>query len=392
MLVAERQRQPLRRAPLDAIHAASLLVLLGMPFIEDHAVARLDHLDRRIVRVGGQMFGREFYDHTVGDLLDDGAELHAAAFGKSSLDQLPMIDAAEKAGAEAARKALRQIEPALPRQGERLIGQRRIERRPIRPRCDRHILRALQAAFDLEAPHAELDQRLDQIVGGEILRAQQVGPLAEIADCAIDDEFIRQAAGLGALPPIGAAAPQRLARQALAAVGDAERTVNEHFHRRLGAGPDAANVVERQLAGQDDPLDSQPADEFDPARLGERHLRRAVDRQARREAADQADEAQVLHDDGIRPGCDEAAEKAGRFGQFVGEDQRVEGDIAQHVSPMEIGHHLGQFGKREIRGPMAGVEIGQAEIDRIGPIGHRRAQRFPIAGRSQQFGNGKRDG
>ena len=41
----------------------------------------------------------------------------------------------------------------------------------------------------------------------------------------------------------------------------------------------------------------------------------------------------------------------------------------------------------EIGRPMAGVELRQAEVDSVGPIGDRRAQRFPIAGGSQQFGN-----
>ena len=98
---------------------------------------------------------------------------------------------------------------------------------------------------------------------------------------------------------IGAAAAERFARQALAAVGDAQRAVDEHFQRHVGARRDLADVVDRQFAGQNHALDAQPADEFDAARLGQRHLRRAVDRQLGSQPVHQPRQTQVLHDHGI---------------------------------------------------------------------------------------------
>ena len=64
-------------------------------------------------------------------------------------------------------------------------------------------------------------------------------------------------------------------------------------------GGDLADVVDRQLAGEDDALDAELADELDAARLGERHLRRAVHVQRRRHRLDQPREAEVLHDDRV---------------------------------------------------------------------------------------------
>ena len=82
---------------------------------------------------------------------------------------------------------------------------------------------------------------------------------------------------------------------------------------------------------------------------------------------------------------DRASETHG-LGQLVGEDQRVEGDVAADVAAVQIVEDLGQLFQREIGGAMAGVEVRQAEIDRVGPVGDRGAQRLPVAGGGQQLG------
>ena len=57
-----------------------------------------------------------------------------------------------------------------------------------------------------------------------------------------------------------------------------------------------------------DALDAELADELDAARLGQRHLRRAVDVQRRRQPLDQPREAQVLHDHRIDAGRGDRAD------------------------------------------------------------------------------------
>jgi hypothetical protein len=101
----------------------------------------------------------------------------------------------------------------------------------------------------------------------------------------------------------------------------------------------------------------------------------------------QARQAQVLHDGRVDPGAIEQNEFLLGGGEFVGEDQHVERDVTLHAVLVEKIHQLGQIVRREIRGPHPRVEGGQAEIDRVGAIGHGGAIRaFPVAGRSEEFG------
>ena len=145
------------------------------------------------------------------------------------------------------------------------------------------------------------------------------------------------------------------------------------------------DVVDRQLAGHDDSFDTQAADEFNSARLGQRHLRRAVNRQARRGSSNQPHESQVLDDDRIGPGLNNRLDELHGVGQLVRKNQRVERDVTTDVVAMQVIHHLRQFFDRKIRGPMPGVKVRQPEINGVGPVGHGGAQSIPIAGRGQKF-------
>ena len=91
-----------------------------------------------------------------------------------------------------------------------------------------------------------------------------------------------------------------------------------------------------------------------PARLGERHLRRAMDRQLRGQAANQPDQAQVLHDHRIGPGCDDRRKQFRRLGQLVGKDQRVEGDVAAHIAAVQITRSLAAVLRRRNSRPDGG--------------------------------------
>ena len=81
-------------------------------------------------------------------------------------------------------------------------------------------MRALQPSFDLDAAHSQLRQIVDQIVCGQVLRAEEIRFIAQIANLIVNDQFVRLTTRLRALAAIGAAAADRLARQTLSAVGD----------------------------------------------------------------------------------------------------------------------------------------------------------------------------
>ncbi len=221
---------------------------------------------------------------------------------------------------------------------------------------------------------------------GQVLGTEQVGVFAQVSFRAVDDQLVRQSAGFGTLAAIGAAASERLTGQALTAVSHAQRAMHEHLDRQIDALADLRNFAQRKLAGQDHAFDAQTADELDAKGLGERHLRGTMDRQPRRQQTDQPRQPQILHDHGVASRRGDVRRRAGDFRQLVGENQRVERDIASHVAVVQVLDHLGQFFPSEVRRPMPRIEVRQAEIDGIGAVGHGRAQGVPIPCRGEKFG------
>ena len=57
-----------------------------------------------------------------------------------------------------------------------------------------------------------------------------------------------------------------------------------------------------------------------------------MDREVRRQFANQLADADVLHDRGIDTGADDRAQEALGVFQFFGKDQRVEAQIAAHAA------------------------------------------------------------
>ena len=93
----------------------------------------------------------------------------------------------------------------------------------------------------------------------------------------------------------------------------------------------------------------------------------------------QADQTQILNDDGVRLGfCDPAKESFG-FGQFRGEDQHIEGEISTSSAGMEVIDNQGEIGLSEVLGPETGIEGGEAEINGIGTGGNGSFEALPIA-------------
>ena len=142
---------------------------------------------------------------------------------------------------------------------------------------------ALEPALDLEADHARLRQRLDEVVGRQVLRAEQVRPVAEVARPRRRRPS-RRAAGTPGHTGRGWRCGRRAPRSS--GTGRCRRRTAPRGRTPRPAPPSRAatfsNVGGRQLAGQDHPLDAEfPTGELDAARLGQRHLRRGVDRQRR---------------------------------------------------------------------------------------------------------------
>ena len=165
------------------------------------------------------------------------------------------------------------------------------------------------------------------------------------------------------------------------------RTRGRSLARDLDARPSnhRFDFLDRTFARQHDEVAAQFARELHARRAGDGHLRRGVNRKIRREPADQPADAHVLHDGGIHAGGDDGAQVFLGVGQFVLEDQRVERDVALHAAPMQELHQLRQIGVGEIVRPHPGVELVQAEVNRIRAVLDGGLGAIPIAGGREQL-------
>ena len=166
----------------------------------------------------------------------------------------------------------------------------------------------LEPPFDLQAGDAQLDQLGDQVVGGQVLRAQEILDVFQVDHPAVANDLIRHAACLGTFAAIRRASAECLAGQALARIGDAERTVDEHFDRKVDRPANAADLGQCQLAGQNHSRATQLAGERDAFLARDRHLGRGVDLEIGRDRVDQPGQSQVLHDHRVDAGRRQVAD------------------------------------------------------------------------------------
>jgi hypothetical protein len=138
------------------------------------------------------------------------------------------------------------------------------------------ILGRLESSFDFEAGDAGSYEVGYEGVRGQVLRAQQIFYVAEIDVFAVADQVIWQAAGLGALAAVRAAATERFAREALAGIGYAQRAVDKRFEFDCGLTADRLDFGDREFAGEDHALDAEFRCGTDAFAASECHLRRGV--------------------------------------------------------------------------------------------------------------------
>ena len=280
---------------------------------------------------------------------------------------------------------------------------------PVNTRDARNVFRRLEAALDFEGGDAGARQLPQHVEAGEVLRREEVVAPAQLDFVAVGDEFVGHPAGLRALAAIGAASAERLAGEALAGVSHAERAVDENLDRQWGMGNgewgiggrdgsgarlrnsqfaihNFSDLLDGTLPRQHHEVAAQLAGEGHARRAGDGHLRAGVDGEVRREPADEPGDAHVLHDGGVHPGGDDAAEISFGVGQLVGEDKGVESDVAFHAAPVEKLHEPGQVGFREVVRAHPSVEAVETEVDRVRTVLDCGLGTFPIASGSEKLG------
>ncbi len=249
---AEDQLEQAGRDHVAGVQAAAGLVVLGFALIEEHAVARLQL--RRL--------GLRAHQHLPRPRVHflDAADQHAAVPRIEAVHQLLVIGPVEEAVREAARVAVAQLLLVARRQRGRAHRPRGVERAAVLVDDVGDVLGALHAALDLETGDAGFEQVGKQVVGRQIARGQEILELLVAARgvaAAVDDQIVGQPAALRALAAVGAAMLQSLAGQALAAPAHAKGAVDEALQLQIGVLCELVDLVDGQLAGQDDARDAE---------------------------------------------------------------------------------------------------------------------------------------
>ena len=104
-----------------------------------------------------------------------------------------------------------------------------VQRLSIDTRNVRNILRCLEPPFNFKRRHADPHQLRQHFQTCEILRTEQIFPIAEWNLFAIRNQIVGEPAGLGAFAPIGRASAESFAGEALARVRHTQRAVDENF-------------------------------------------------------------------------------------------------------------------------------------------------------------------
>ena len=162
--------------------------------------------------------------------------------------------------------------------------------------------------------------------------------------------------------------------------------MNEDFDGQRVGLMNPLDFSDGTLPGQNDELASELLGKFDAGRAGDGHLSARMNREVRRELADQAANPDVLHDGGVDTCRDNGTEVILGGGQFVFENEGIESDVAADSTPVDKLHEGGKVRLCEILGAHARVESGESEVDGVGPVFHRCTDAFPIAGGRQELG------
>ncbi len=315
----------------------------------------------------------------------------------------------------------------------------------------RHVVAALGAAFDLEGVHADAHEPVHvlhraqvaavedvgavlvfhhrQQLAGAFLFFEQVGAVGQrMAGCAaagregavgpcllrlgIEAAVQRQrtdltavggvrarrcriapAAGIGAGSLVGIAAVEVARKQATAGVGDAQCAVHEHLQLDVRALlPDALDLVQAQLAREDDARQAHALPELHGHRVHRVGLHREVDGHPGPALAHQHDEARVGHDERVGPQGDHRLDVAQVGAHLVVVRQQVAGHEEFAAARMRLADALADLLESEFVVARAQGIARLARIDGVGAEIVGRAHPVEGAGGQQQFGRAERHG
>ena len=137
---------------------------------------------------------------------------------------------------------------------------------------------------------------------------------------------------------------------------------------------DVGDLVPAQLPAQHHPGHPQVGAQLHPVQGVDGHLGGAVDGQVGHRLAEHPGHPQVLDDHPVDSDVAGVGGHLGGGGQLPVGEQGVHGQVYLHPPEMAVGNRRGKFVPAEVPGTPAGVELSEAQIDRVCPCAHRGAQ------------------
>ena len=344
--------------------------------LESHAVADLE--------------GRTYVDDKLAALVrDNDTEIAAAIVRMRARDVVATLAPAVHAAGETSTENLRERLDVCGRRCGAVARREAIEERtiPVRHRGD--VLGTLLAPLHLEARHSGVGDV------GEMIRRREITGRDEEPAIQLDAgvhviEDVVLAARLRARSAIRAPLGDHPGHEALAAVGDAQRAVDERLEAQFRHGRlDGANVAEGVLACEHHAIDAELAHDARAAHVVHGHLRGTVHLEARIRLLHKANEPDVLHDGGVHAAIDRLAQEDKGVRQLGGLEKDVEREVDALAALVGEPAGLSHLIQRELRSLVARVVPLGAEVHRIGAVGERGANGIQRSGRSQQLGYGK---
>ena len=195
----------------------------------------------------------------------------------------------------------------------------------------------------------------------------------------------RQAAGTRAGAAVAAAPAQERAHHALAAHGHAHRAVYKHFAFDRACLYHGFDLRQAQLTGQNGAGIPQLCQHLGALCGVDAHLGRAVQAQARRNAAHQLRGGKVIHNHGIRPGGGNSAHGIGQAAQLGGVNQRVQGHMHRNPAGMTKTDGFAQGIRVKVPSAAPRIVAIQPKIYGVSPGKHRSPQHISIAGGGQDL-------
>ena len=211
-----------------------------------------------------------------------------------------------------------------------------------------------------------------------VLQAQRVARLPLV-------QPVGQAAGLGASPPVAAAAPDEGAHGALTGVAHAQGPVGEDLDLDGAVAADIGHVLPAHLTAEDHAAHPQLRRRLHPRQGVDGHLGAAVEGQVRHDLPGQGRQAPVLDDDGVHPRPAGLPEQVPGGGQLPVRHQGVHRQVDLHPPEVAVGHGGGELLRGEILRTPPGVEAAAAEVYTVGAALHRRHHGLPVAGGGEEL-------